>query len=216
MPKQLNNGAVTQALQRAFGFKGRYIPMLDEVIVPVYIIADPSPAGVTRLAAGTASAIVALGNTTNLPFVQLFNPVDSGVVINVTSVAVLSDVKETMLVSMFDGVAPDDDGNIAFRDRRNTGVPAGQVRADSVTGGLAVLGTFVAVLEVDGALSQTAAWESQASDPRQPLVVLGEGQSVAVQGQTPATGGANSPSVRVNFRWLEIPQTEVRPAGGLP
>jgi len=207
MPKQLNNGAITLALQRAFGFKGRYIPMLDEVIVPVYVIADPSPSLPTRLCAATDDQA---GDGTNLQFIQLFNPVGSGVVVNVTNVSAISEVKEQLLIAFYDGDASIQGADIHFRDRRISGNPTTIVRTD--IGGLAPVGERVAVLEVDGALAQTAAWDTQASDPRQPLAVLTAGQGLIVQPR----GVVPSSIITVNFRFLEIPQTEVSPPGGLP
>jgi len=208
MPKQLNNGQITQALQRAFGFKGRYIPMLDEVIVPVYNIADPSPASVTRLVAGTFDAF---SNTTEIAYVQLFNPVGSGVIANLTTTVALSDVKQGITVRFFDTPAPlKASVGPFFRDRRNVGNPICELRRDETE--LLPVGDEVALLQVDGALAQTAAWAAETADPRQPLAVLGPGQGIVLQPQV----NVASSIMRVNFRWLEIPITEVGPIGGLP
>jgi len=207
MPKQLNSGQITQALQRAFGFKGRYIPMLDEVIVPVYVIADPSPASQTRLCAATAGAGPSIA--LEVSGVQLFNPLGSGNVVNVTNVTASSDIKQQHDITFFDGDLPIT-SNIHFRDRRNRGTPSTQIRASASL--LPFLGDTVAVIEVDGALAQTASWETQAGDPRQPLAVLDEGQGLLVQERDDALTGL----IRVNFRFLEIPKSETNPAGGLP
>jgi len=206
MPKQIQAGKLTQALQRAFGFKGRYIPMLDEVVVPVYVIADPSPAEVTRLCAAT---FVTASFGTFQPYIQLFNPVASGIIINVTTVVVMADVKVEISIRFFDTPGPES-GSAFFRDRRNPGSPAGQMRRDSNQAGL--VGNGVATIQVDGALSQTAAWIADSGDPRQPLVVLEPGQGVIAQ----STELVNGVAVQANFRWLELPITELNPIGGLP
>jgi len=212
MPKQLNTGRVTQALQRAFGFKGRYIPMLDEVIVPVYVIADPSPAELTRIAAGTVVAITPV--SAEFPVVQLLNPAGSGVIANLTTAVCSSDVKVELNVSFFDTPLTDVSATPPrFRDRRIGGSPACQLRFDATTLSPNLTG-IVAVLQVDGALSQTAAWIATTSDPRQPLTVLGPGQGVVVQFATAA--GGTPEQVRTNFRWLEIPIDQIAPIGGIP
>jgi len=208
MPLPIQIGSVTQALQRAFGFKGRYTPMLDEIIVPVYVIADPSPAQITRLAAGfNNQSQVAL----QFVFIMLFNPEGSGILINVTSVVASADLKTDLTVSLFDDVSGVSlDGSTAWRDRRNAGRPSGLVgRSNSET---AVVGESVARIQVDGTLAQTAAWEASAADPRQPLIVLDEGKGLIVQD----TLGTDIPVINVNYRWLEVPITEQRPPGGLP
>jgi len=208
MPKQLNNGRVTQALQRAFGFKGRYIPMLDEVIVPVYAIEDPAPADPSRLCSGTFAALSS-AIPDILPEVQLFNPLGSGVICNVTNVVALGSTKFDISVRF------EDDPFIVttpsfFRDRRLAGGPACIIgnRETEIVG----TGDTTAVLQVDGALTQSASWESGANDPRQPLTVLAPGRGLKLQMRL----FVDAAELRVNWRWLEIPITEQNPAGGLP
>jgi len=213
MPKQLNNGRVTQALQRAFGFKGRYIPMLDEVIVPVYVIADPSPSDATRIVAARNDTLLSLD--TEFAFVQVFNPLDSGVICMVTRATATTDAgKLDLQVAFFDTPATLSTSQPFFRDRRITGRPAVELREDREAS--ANQGDKVARLQIDGAFSQSAAWEATSSnDPRQPLAVLGPGQGVIVQDRnlTPPTAVG---SINVNWGWLEIPITEQNPLGGLP
>lgn len=211
MPKQINAGQLTSALQRAFGFKGKYIPMLDEVVVPVYVISDPSPAHVTRLAAGTTDA-TSSGGALEFPAVQLFNPPESGVVANVTTVVASADLKKELLVSFFDTPLTEVRPFAEFRDRRIPAQPTVQMRRDTTT--LVKFGDVVAILQVDGALSQTAAWVADTGDPRQPLCVLGPGQGLVIQFND-ATAAAQE-AVRANFRWLEVPITQVNPLGGIP
>jgi len=209
MPKQLNNGQITQALQRAFGFKGRYIPMLDEVIVPVYNIQDPSPAAVTRLCIGTIA--VATNTDPFRSFVQLFNPPGSGHLLNVTSAQVTGEVKFDLNILYHDLPGAVLGSDTVFRDRRNRGLPAAQIFLDDTT---PPVGQKIASLQVDGALSQSASWLTQGADPRQPLTVLEPGQGVIVQDNNAAVTGADSFSV--SFRWLEIPLSQTNPLGGTP
>jgi len=210
MPLPIQVGSVTQALQRAFGFKGRYTPLLDEVIVPVYVISDPAPASVTRLCAGNAQISTKLNFQA---FVTLFNPVGSGIIIYVSSVVALASIKFTLRLAFFDDeTSTSFDGTRAFRDRRNRGLPSGVIGRNNDVAGDA--GERVALIQVDGALTQTASWETQTADPRQPLAVLGEGNGLIVQDNDPNTPADEE--IFANFRWLEIPITEQRPAGGLP
>jgi len=214
MPKQLNAGRVTATLQRAFGFKGRYTPMLDEVIVPVYVIADPAPAEITQLCAGTTSASQQIQGPPDLALaVMLFNPAESGVICNVTTVTVTANQKNNVNVVFSDFALVDASGPSTFRDRRVVGTPRCQLRRDQIRE-TPLVGTIIAQFQVDGALSQSAAWLADAGDPRQPLTVLRPNQGVALQLNDPA--GNAGDNLRGNFRWLEIPITEQRPPGGLP
>jgi len=211
MPKQLNNGQITQALQRAFGFKGRYIPMLDEVIVPVYNIADPSPAQVTRLVAGTLTETADDDPALQQILVQVRNPAGSGVTLNVTDFVVQSNIKQTVHIAFFDGGASIIPDSVFFRDRRNSGLPAALMARTQNQ--VSSVGDVVAQVEVDGTLSQTASWETAASDPRQPLAVLSPGRGLIAQF---TVFGATGDTLTVNFRGLEIPITETNPDGGIP
>jgi len=206
MPKQIQTGHVTQSLQRAFGFKGDYRPMLDEVIVPVYVVADPTPAAVQRLCAATANQGLVVADA----YIQLFNPPGSGVLANVTSVVASADVKAELRVAFFNSPG-EAAGTTFFRDRRNQGSPSCEIRVDDTEA--SSVGDLVAVLQVDGAFSQISAWRTDASDPRQPLAVLSPGDGLILQGDFGTASGA---IIRGNFRWLEVPIWDIRPESGLP
>jgi len=208
MPKRIQIGAVTQALQRAFGFKGRYTPMLDEVVVPVYVIADPAPAAETRICSGT---VFAPGpSTTGKTTVQILNPPGSGIIVNVTSVVALSTVKASVIVVYSQNPLADPISDFFFRDRRIKGDPAARLSRDNDG---AIFGSNItAVIQLDGNLAQTGTWEAATQDPRQPLCVLPPGQALNLQ----VSGGTVNDDIRGNFKWLEIPITEQSPVGGIP
>jgi len=210
MPKQIQTGAVTQALQRAFGFKGAYRPMLDEVIAPVYVIADPSPAQVTRLAMGTGEVDGA--DAPAIPFVQLFNPPDSGVICNLTHGSVFSNAKAEIVIRFHDLPGANQGNQLTFRDRRNQGEPACQIFVDNSQSSV---GLTVAVLQIDGTLTQTGIWSTPGNDPRQPLAVLKPGTGVLLAPRTDTEIGT-ADFLRVNFQWIEVPIWDINPQGGLP
>jgi len=126
MPKQINAGRVTSALQRAFGFKGKYTPMLDEVIVPVYTISDPTPALPQRLAFATVTSPGILDTTLTAPAATLTNPKGSGIIVSLTSLNVGLEeggpapgiVALTILVRFIGGSSFGLPGNVYFRDQR--------------------------------------------------------------------------------------------------
>jgi len=71
-------------------------------------------------------------------------------------------------------------------------------------------------LQVDGAFSQTAAWQAEGADPRQPLAVLGPGDGLLVQEVLESPPISGDKNLTANFRWIEIPITEQSPEGGIP
>jgi len=209
MPKQINAGPLTAALQRAFGFKGKYTPMLDEVVVPVYVVQDPAPAELNRICAGTTSQ-TASGPTFGAS-IQLVNPGRSGIILILTTAVVQDDTgKQGIRIGLTD---PDERladfaSTGAFRDTRNIGVPISELLRENDR---ANIGRSIAFLQIDGTLAQTAAWIANSNDPRQPLVVLKEGDGIVFQQQdVPGTS-----VLRANFQWLEVPITQ-QPFSGIP
>jgi len=225
MPLPIQVGSVTQALQRAFGFKGRYTPMLDEVIVPVYVVQDPAPAVVTRIAAGTVT--VPEPGDGEFVHVSLWNPPTSGVLAVVNSVFVqVSDAVDgtTSDPHTFIGkikAAPVQPGGAEtdsdFRDARLLG----NEPALSMFGDLSVLGpagpSIAQILFPSGATgSQPQLLKTQSSDPRQPLAVLAPGSLLELVNLKAGLAADLEPKTRASFQWLEIPITEQSPLGGLP
>lgn len=80
MPKQINTATPGQKLVKLFGLKGRFQPVLDEVIVPVVSVDQE-----TNVAAGACGAVLNIGGTaSNYAFAYLSNPSTSKSLIRVT------------------------------------------------------------------------------------------------------------------------------------
>jgi len=224
MPKQLNNGKVTEALQRAFGFKGRYQPMLDEVIVPVYQISDPVPADEQRLCNG---AIYQDPNITTNRSVgpEFINPEESGVLCSVTSVLIGSfksgagppnvvryDVRfDTAADQVLPGIDTiRNDGN--FRDQREATplprdrVPACFLLSNNARSSAYDLDTIFAFTTVIADVQLTEMVGAVGAQPRQPVVVLQPGRMFSVRAADSSdAGGAGSFSFGMVVSWLETP-----------
>jgi len=231
MPKAIQVGSVTAALQRAFGFKGKFTPMLDEIVVPVYVIQDPAPAVKTRLVAATAeiTAPTPADPTEAIAHVRLWNHPKTGVlgVVNFVHIQITTDQDTVQtkpwLVRGFivkTNVTPPGAGATVpglFRDTRFTAAekPALEIRSlfDNVGSGSDFFTQFNFTTGLTGAPAQRM--EAESSDPRQPLAVLSPGSYLEVN-IPEATIIGGEPKLRVNFQWLEIPITELDPAGGLP
>jgi len=143
-------------------------------------------------------------------FLQLLNPLGSGVIANLSHVTVSGDTKVELEIRLGDDVVGDELATAIFRDQRKGGFPSCEMRRQIIVP--AKSGSSLAIIQIDGALSQTASWNIDAADPRQPLSVLGPGDyvNIAVRDDTLAQ------IIRANFLWIEIPITEQNPAGGLP
>jgi hypothetical protein len=95
VPKQINTPSPGQALVRMFSLKGRFQPVLDEVIVPVVIVPLEAPA--TRKLAFWGTSQTATGAAQNLVILQ--NRVGSGVLIVITKIwAFSSQAADTFVV----------------------------------------------------------------------------------------------------------------------
>jgi len=206
MPKQLNNGKVTQALQRAFGFKGRYIPMLDEVIVPVYQISDPLPAEPGRTFICSFDESPNIGETIRYRFV---NPLGSGVNIQLTSLSLGSGTPiqpaqaKVFFVDLFFSPSLDPLTTLRQtfnRDQREGVQAAAQFSGESlVTPSVHTQFTQV-IIKPDGVTSELAAAPS--AQTRQPLLVLAPGTGFDAE----STGGeAPDITLIINIQWLEVP-----------
>jgi len=211
MPKNLNNAKITQRLVEAFQLKGRYIPMLDEVIVPTYVIEDPAPAHPNRLAAG----FVRIDGVED-PSLALVNPAGSGVMIVVTfanlTVGKLTGAADTISIGGFlragdIGVDASLKTSSQWRDSRLRGTvsdtPYGVMVAN--TSGAAGRQLFERAVFLDNAnpLVNTAVIEAPLMGPRQPPVVLGPDAALVL---LPDAGipGSSTNSI-LNCVWEEIP-----------
>jgi len=231
VPKSIQIGSVTQALQRAFGFKGRYTPMLDEVIVPVWVVQDPAPAVKTRLAMGVSDrASLGAGTTPDHVHSFLWNPPESGVMAVVNSVRLqLSLGDDKAIIDAFEMI-----GKIVVTDTRPSGTPVPGVFRDTRLSGTPSLELLTLVDQVPPATPHIAEFLFigglvgapaqdlfvQSSDPRQPLVMLAPGAYLETANFNPTDDSQTGPvallRVRTNWQWLEVPITEQDPVGGLP
>jgi len=214
---------VTQALQRAFGFKGKYTPLLDEVIVPVYVVQDPAPAVVTRLVG--AFDDLSQGGGSEQQHVRLWNPVGSGVlgVLNFVRLQVTDEIEAVttkphimrakIVITDVEPTGAPSPGT--FRDSRLGSQPSIlEVRSDRdlITTPPPFFAEIVFMTGIVGAPTQSLDVES--SDPRQPLVVLQPGSFLEITTRDSTT--PTEPVIRTNWQWLEVPITEQFPPGGLP
>ena len=211
MPVQINTPSVTSALQRALNFKGRFVPALDEIIVPVYVLQDPGPAAAIRTSVG--AAVSGSGAASLWGFVELSNPSNSGVIAVVSGAAVNRDSSgvsinaiQPLVVNVRQGAYGGTEDEVQFRDSRVPGKPVCTVKFGQGTGS-APDGPIKLRLDLTG-------YEITAGSPdmRQPLAVLLPGWSVAV---THAVVDDVLKFV-VNFNWLEIPEDVALGAGTPP
>jgi len=224
MPKQLNNGRITLALQKVFGFKGRYIPMLDEVIVPVYQIEDPLPSEPFRLGIATQELPEAQGTIGNVNQINFTNPAGSGVNIVLTHVSVGSFNKAQLgpggvvVQGVFVRTGAILSGAQTFgkiyRDRRISGTPVAIISADGDAAPFGDSSIFAMLIVRTDEIGAGLVGSSQVA-PRQPLLMLDPGGGFAVQLRGPGAVAPNGAELLVNYAWLEIPISQP-PEGGTP
>jgi len=217
MPKQLNNGRVTSALQAAFGFKGRYIPMLDEVIVPVYQISDPVPAEPARTYASRMIAAPA-GVPNNFATITLSNPATSGTLLVISSIGVSVNISDIGIIPPDEtptmgvtaqllesaGIGPQIAEAVA-RDKRNSLPSVGTVSA-STTGSVADLlsGVIASMIVSSTELTETVVGGG-GTQPRQPPTVLTPGTSMRlVQSGTALNQEVEDFGFTASIAWQEI------------
>jgi len=226
MPKQLNNGKITEGLQRAFGFKGRYQPMLDEVIVPVYSIDDPAPAAPQRIVFGVRTAESVTEAAGRVFDVGAANPRGSGnlLILNQLRIQIRGDkpggpstagiIPLALKLTETGILGADLTPNSTFRDRRIDGEPTTFLEA-RVVGGPAGSATIAELfVAFDTGLSATVGIE--AVDLASPLAVLRPGSSLFVELDRLGSGlDATAPAaLTVTALWIEVPITFVGPLSG--
>jgi len=220
MPKSLNNGRITESLQRAFQFKGRYQPVLDEVIVPVYQIADPAPRADTPTCVGNVGAAGAILGT-DVPSFIIGNSEGSGVLVVITaaSIGVKPVPASPTLTIQFRWTGFSSEatppfpilsvGRRFFRDRRqvnNFGTDDVLPKLFIGSGDRAVFGDqFVwlrVIVKSDEIVAEVAA-ASQAP-PREPIALLPPGAGIILQ--TDDIADQLIPTF-LNVQWLEVPES---------
>lgn len=209
MPKQLNNGRITQALQAAFGFKGRYIPMLDEVIVPVYAISDPVP---SEPQASFARRMIATEAPAAFTSIKFTNPETSGVLAMITQVSAATFVDTptptevvglTAIISDSTELNNDDGLSAVARDTR---VSSGSAKCNMTftqtslnVNTLSALATIL--LLTDQRVAQVVGGLGESVERIPPLVIRpGRGVQLVLSG----SAGQDIPLL-ANFSWTEVP-----------
>jgi len=234
MPKQIQTGKVSEALQRAFGFKGKYSVMLDEVVVPVYQIADPVPADPQRICFGHVKVPSLPSTVTDSPAWAMHNPGGSGILVVISGVSVNA-INEAAApaapsIPVQFRIIPDgemtNDGNKFFRDQRLVGDQQGPQGAPKPIATLTFLTlglgfwapeqSFAVVpVRVDETLIEMVSASGIA--PRQPLLILTEGRTLQCQlGKAFDPTDTNNVGLVGNLSWFEVGAQQTGPVGGLP
>lgn len=200
MPKQINTPTFGSQLVRLFNLKGRFTPVLDEVIVPVVVVGTSSPAQ-ERHFGGTAE----LGSTgATIKYHNLSNPAGSNVLLKLISVAVGQTANAFWDFSVAgSGAAMVNAATVATREldgeRRN-------VFAASGTRALLTAEETPPVIVVSriarwNFVIQTAALSAYGFNTPLDLrgVTLIPGQSFS------ASGGSMNATTTTAWRWIELP-----------
>lgn len=211
MPVTLNNAAVTRALQRVFGFKGRFNPVLDEVVVPVYSLTDSTPQAPQPNAGG--QVISPPAGAGSIPVNILLNPAGSGLTVTVEAVSagianggpLVGTAPEVIFAFIQDTPAAALTlGGARWRDDR--------FRAQVDGEPIAQVGTFTRPSPVTptamlfaGVLLSTDASRAlaQASLERQPIAVLPEGKGLAITFRDIDADTATY-ELMTNYVWREV------------
>lgn len=119
MPKQINTYQVGQSLVKKFGLKGRFQPVLDEVIVPVVTVGETLPEDIRLAITGIDLAASGAGNQNLVTF---RNGVNSGILIRLKKWWAVSGAPLTDFISIAVGTTTVTSGTGGFwRDRRLAG-----------------------------------------------------------------------------------------------
>lgn len=154
MPKQINTPGPGRGLVNRFNLKGRFQPVLDEVIVPVTIVEPEGALTVVQHAVGTQRG--AASGAGNQNTIYLINQTGSGALVVVdkvfaTSGSALGDeVQIRIATGSFGG------GLGLWRDGREAGTPRAVMAR--IAGGAVVLGTGLYDLTLHGAAIEGPWW----------------------------------------------------------
>jgi hypothetical protein len=135
VPKQINTYFPGQQLVQRFGLKGRFQPVLDEVVVPVTILEPAAPQ--ERIATGGAGRGASGAGNQNQVYLE--NPAGSGIVVKVTGFLADSGspVSDGLNLTLVQGTAGATSAT-AWRDSGLWGIPKAKVAGANVAA--AVLG----------------------------------------------------------------------------
>lgn len=137
-PSPIQDAAPSSALVRRYALLGSFPLQIDSTVVPVTIVDDLCVER-DRFAAGiTGRGPVALefANT------QLFNPANSGVLVKMERIFLSTDTAGRMSVKPFDTALTTDLALTQWRDRREAGMPAALMLAESNVVDFAVADRF--------------------------------------------------------------------------
>jgi len=152
---QLQNARATAALLEQLGITAPIRFGVATTVVPVAVITETDPTKNDKLAWGSTVITGAAGVQGHI---QLFNPVNSGVVIHVDSVVIFAASAVALNVTEHDTALTTLATTVDYRDRRVLGSPVGQVRAQTNAGQLgnirfrSTLGTAAELLPLDAFL----------------------------------------------------------------
>ena len=130
MPTEIQTPKPWMRLAEAFRLTGRHKLLLDEVVVPVAIVEDLSEKEVLldlRAAYGGAFQTAA---ATFISQVQLFNPVDSGLLLDLYRVDMLNPTGALQFLMGDFAIALTVAQDGRWQDARMDGIPKGQIRRD--------------------------------------------------------------------------------------
>jgi len=119
-PSPIQDAAPGAALVRRYALLGSFPLTIDNVVVPVSIV-DDLCLGRIRYAGGQAGLGATVAEFSN---VQLFNPANSGILVNCEKVLVSTDVAGSIAFKAFDTALTTNPGFTQWRDRRLPGEPA--------------------------------------------------------------------------------------------
>jgi len=212
VPKAINNGNVTNSLLKAFNFKGRYTPMLDDVIVPVYQIADPVPAAPGNTFGGSIFADVV--PLLEAPIFRLRNPPNSGVLMSVSQASTgygetpVGQTKANLVVvevQQNPGILAGASGVPIARDTRNNVQSRASLTSTTAVPAPATATSLVKfAVKTDGVILELVM--GSAIGARQPLVVLEPNTALDIRFTIAEALGAIA-----NFSWLEVPVIDGTP-----
>ncbi len=216
MPKAINNPRITASMQKAFNFKGKYIPMLDEVVVPVYQIDDPVPALPAKTFAGR---FIVPGATSagNFPQIIFNNPAGTGTLMMITQVSfgLTDSIPQPLAGEDFKYTAI-----IAGATTPTANVPTAPVNRDTRNAGKSVIqiSTGETSASADGfaalaqaILNSTTGVSSLVGGPgpglpRNPPIIIRPDRQLKMLASGALADGATALKSFVNLAWTEIPE----------